>query len=96
MTRISPGMDAGQYPQGPPSGVETGCRAIDKDKMTKASRQPALSLFLVTVASAALLLAGCSSYVLQGRVVHGDVSDMAFVHADDPRLAQSGLSSVRI
>ena len=48
---------------------------------------------IVTVVAA---LGGCRTYVLQGWVVQGDVSDMAFVQPDDPRLSQPGVSSVRI
>ena len=54
---------------------------------------PAACLALVGLVAT---LGGCGSYVLQGQVVQGAFSDMAFVRPGDPRLAQPGVSSVRI
>ena len=46
---------------------------------------------------AGLGLAGCSGpYVLRGNVIQGDVSEMAFVMADDPRLAERPVGNIRI
>ena len=68
-------------------------RALLRALLRGPPRPSAVTLVLL---SAALLLSGCDSYVLQGRVVQGDVSDMAFVNTDDPRLAHPGVSGVRI
>ena len=40
--------------------------------------------------------AGCSAYVLQGRVIEGVSSEMTFVGADDPRLWDTTVGNVRI
>ncbi|MFG0275600.1 MAG: carboxypeptidase-like regulatory domain-containing protein [Phycisphaerales bacterium] len=47
---------------------------------------PALALVLV-----AFTLTGCNSYVLQGRVIAGDISYVAVVDGDDPRLDAPGI-----
>ncbi len=44
----------------------------------------------------AMAAPGCSGYQLQGKVVEGSVSEMAFVAAGDPRLAEPGLRNVRL
>ncbi len=46
--------------------------------------------------STAAGLSGCSSYVLQGKVIAGPISHMAFVGADDNRLGESGMDGVRV
>ena len=46
--------------------------------------------------SAAAGLTGCSSYVIQGKVVAGPVSFMTFVAQDDIRLDEAGMSDVRV
>ena len=46
--------------------------------------------------STAAGLTGCSSYVIQGKVVAGPVSDMTFVAQDDMRLGKAGMSDVRV
>lgn len=56
-------------------------------------RLTALPLLLVTLIAVST---GCSSYVLQGRVVHGAANDMAFVAGDDARLADAPVPSARI
>jgi len=48
------------------------------------------------LASAAAGLTGCSSYVIQGKVVAGPFSSMTFVSPDDSRLGEAGLSDVRV
>lgn len=50
----------------------------------------------VALLVAALALTGCNSYTLQGRVVAGDISYAAVVDADDPRLAEPGISGASI
>lgn len=46
---------------------------------------------------AAMLLSGCGSYEMQGRVVQGDLSYVQVVDADDPRLSGgTGLTGVSI
>ena len=46
--------------------------------------------------STATGLTGCGSYVIQGKVVAGPVSAMTFVAQDDMRLAEEGMSDVRV
>ena len=46
--------------------------------------------------STAAGLTGCSSYVIQGKVVVGPVSSMTFVSPDDTRLGEAGMSDVRV
>ena len=46
--------------------------------------------------STAAGLSGCNSYVLQGKVIAGPISHMAFVGADDDRLGEAGMSGVRV
>ncbi len=46
--------------------------------------------------STAAGLTGCGSYVIQGKVVAGPVSDMTFVAQDDTRLGEAGISDVRV
>lgn len=43
-----------------------------------------------------LVLSGCGSYTMPGRVVSGPVSMIAFVDADDPQLADAPITSARI
>ncbi len=54
-----------------------------------------LILFGLLVSTAAGLT-GCSSYVIQGKVVAGPVSSMTFVARDDMRLGEAGLSDVHV
>lgn len=46
--------------------------------------------------STAAGLTGCGSYVIQGKVVAGPVSRMAFVAQDDMLLGEAGMSDVRV
>ena len=50
------------------------------------------SLLILTAAG----LSGCGSYVIQGKVVAGPVSHMAFVAQDDMRLGEPGINDVRV
>jgi len=43
-----------------------------------------------------LLLQACGQYTLIGKVVAGDLAGAQFVPADDPRLAQPGVSDARV
>lgn len=45
---------------------------------------------------AAAAAAGCSTYVLEGRVVEGAAPDMYFVETDDPQLAEPPINGVRV
>jgi hypothetical protein len=51
---------------------------------------------LAILLSVLLLAGGCSSYKIEGRVVRGSSSDLAFVSPDDPRLAHAGVSDATI
>ena len=48
---------------------------------------------LVSIAAG---LTGCSAYVIQGKVVAGSISHMAFVAQDDMRLGEAGMDEVRV
>ena len=50
----------------------------------------------VVGALCALVLGGCGSYELKGRVVRGDVSWAGVVDKDDPRLQEAGVAGVQI
>jgi len=55
----------------------------------------------IALAVGALALAlcfgtGCSSYSLKGKVIEGDISYVAIVGQDDPRLQQEGIGSVSL
>ncbi len=41
-------------------------------------------------------MTGCGSYVIQGKVVAGPISHMAFVAQDDMRLGEAGMDQVRV
>jgi hypothetical protein len=51
----------------------------------------ALAAIVITLA-----LHGCGQYTIVGKVIQGDVSDIAFVPADDPRLAIPGLAGAQL
>lgn len=48
------------------------------------------------LALVAVALSGCSPYSLKGKVIAGDISYIAIVEADDPRLADPGLAGARL
>ncbi len=51
----------------------------------------------VRLAALALFAApGCSTYVIQGKAIEGEGSDMSFVEPGDPRLDEPGISGVRL
>lgn len=60
-----------------------------------APRFAALGRLLLLVALA-LPLGGCKSYKLQGKVIPGDISYVAVVDADDPRLEGDGISGAQL
>jgi hypothetical protein len=41
-------------------------------------------------------LAGCAPYTLQGKVIEGDITFIAIVDADDPRLEGPGLANAEV
>ncbi len=59
-------------------------------------RKAKLIAFCFMVLGAGLCATGCESYALRGRVVRGDVSYVAVVNADDPRLDGEGLPGVSL
>ena len=61
--------------------------------MTRPKPPLHLSLLVAAVCAAG---PGCGSYVITGRVIQGRINEMAFVAADDPRLEDLPVSSVRI
>jgi len=64
--------------------------------MTAATRLAPLGR-LVMLLTAALPLIGCKSYELRGRVIAGDISYVAVVDADDPRLEEgAGLAGAQL
>ncbi len=50
----------------------------------------------IFVATALVVLSGCGSYMLKGRVVRGDFSSVELVYADDARLQQPGVNGVEV
>ncbi len=51
---------------------------------------------LLALGAALWSATGCSSYLIRGTVVQGVTSDMSFVEPDDPRLAGTPVSGVRL
>jgi len=50
----------------------------------------------LALASLATIAAGCNSYVLKGKVIHGEISIVAVVPDTDPRLQGEGLANAQI
>jgi hypothetical protein len=55
-----------------------------------------LTLAAVLCAGAGALLGGCDAPVVNTKVIRGDVSFVALVRNDDPRLEEPGVSGVRL
>lgn len=62
-------------------------------------RQIGLVVLIALALTCMLMTGGCGitdAYVLEGKVIRGSYSTMAFVSPDDPRLQQSGIGNVQV
>ncbi len=69
-----------------------GPRGLKNVVAGRAAQGPRLTGLLVCL----LLMTACSGYQLRGKVVEGSYSAVTLVDADDPRLAQPGLSGATV
>lgn len=54
-------------------------------------------MIVVLMMGTGLLMTGCSSgYVLQGKAIRGDYSSVSFVHHEDSRLLEPGVTDVKV
>lgn len=53
-------------------------------------------VFGALVTCATVSFAGCQQYMIDGKVIAGDFSTVAFVDADDPRLAEPPVTSAEV
>jgi hypothetical protein len=61
--------------------------------MTVLTRRSLLAVLLIALTGT---LPGCNAYMLQGKVVRGDVSDVQLVYAGDERLNAPGAENVEV
>jgi hypothetical protein len=64
--------------------------------MTSFARRLAPLGRILLLLSIAIPAAGCKSYKLQGKVIAGDISYVAVVDADDPRLQEVGIAGAEL
>lgn len=64
--------------------------------MTMTNGMPRTAARCAAVAAIAAALAGCSPYVLRGKVIQGAASEVVIVNPDDPRLEQDGVPGANV